>query len=69
MLSNELEIPMLSTAEAAARVGCAPVTLARYRIAGDGPIFVKIGRLVKYRDDDLENWIVGKRRTSTSQVN
>lgn len=35
---------------------------------GGGPPFVKIGRLVRYRVADLEEWIAKNRYESTSQI-
>jgi hypothetical protein len=36
---------------------------------GGGPPFVKIGRLVRYRVRDLEEWIASNRFENTSQFN
>ena len=58
---------MLNTKAAAAKVGCAPITLAKLRCAGGGPAFLKIGRSVRYRPEDIEAWLADKVRTSTSQ--
>lgn len=38
----------------------------RARWAGDGPKFVKLGRHVRYRAQDVEEWINQNIRTSTS---
>ena len=35
---------------------------------GGGPIFVKVGRLTRYRVQDVENWINQHRFSSTSQA-
>jgi predicted site-specific integrase-resolvase len=43
-----------------------PRTLQRWRVTGEGPPFVKIGRAVRYREDDLEKFIAERRRSSTS---
>ena len=59
---------MLNTKEAAAIVGCAPITLAKLRCSGGGPVFLKIGRAVRYAPADLEEWLATKRRASTSQA-
>ncbi len=55
------------TREAAARLGLAPSTLARYRHTGEGPWFHRFGGCVRYRDDHLAAWVAGReagRRTS-----
>ena len=38
------------------------------RQSGTGPNYVKIGRLVRYRSQDLENWISAQTRSSTCNV-
>lgn len=42
-------------------------TLQAWRTRGGGPTFIKVSRLVKYHPDDIEAWIVARRRTSTSE--
>ncbi|WP_329348411.1 helix-turn-helix domain-containing protein [Streptomyces sp. NBC_01261] len=34
-------------------------TLANWRYQGDGPRYVKAGRLVRYRAVDLDSWLTG----------
>jgi predicted DNA-binding transcriptional regulator AlpA len=34
-------------------------TLERHRVAGTGPRFVRLGRLVRYRAVDLADWVDG----------
>ena len=47
----------LTQPEAAAFLGLAPRTLARYRVSGDGPAFHKLGdKVVVYARFDLEAW-------------
>ena len=41
--------------------------LAKRRIAGDGPSFLKIGRRVFYTREDLDTWREARRRHSTSE--
>ncbi len=42
-------------------------TLQRWRLEGVGPKFLKLGRLVRYRQSDLDRWVDAQLRTSTSQ--
>ena len=37
----------------------------KMRVAGDGPPYVKVGRLVRYRRADVDTWISAGLRTST----
>jgi hypothetical protein len=43
-------------------------TLRRWRWAGKGPNFVKLGSAVRYRPADLDAFIAAGRRTSTSDT-
>jgi hypothetical protein len=45
-----------------------PNTLEIWRIQGTGPAYKKIGRLVRYSLEDLDQYIAAQSRTSTSQV-
>ncbi len=41
--------------------------LAKARMSGEGPPFIKIGRAVRYSDAALEDWIKKQERQSTSE--
>src|SRR5262249_35986780 len=41
--------------------------LAKSRMRGDGPSYVKLGRSVRYREGDLVQWLKSRRRQSTSE--
>lgn len=56
---------LITTAEAARMCGLSPGTLQKWRVVGRGPAFVKAGNAVRYRVEDVEAWIVSRRRTST----
>ena len=58
--------PYLSTRAAAAHLGLSTRTLDRYRVAGDGPVFLKFGGRVRYLCEDLDAWARTRRRKSTS---
>jgi predicted DNA-binding transcriptional regulator AlpA len=56
------------TPDAARRVGLSESSLEKLRCRGDGPAFVKIGsRAVGYLIEDLDAWLVSRRRRSTSE--
>ena len=62
-----MEVPQrMSTRVAAAYVGLSARTLEKFRITGGGPQFLKPNRRVVYDRDDLDAWLDGKRRLSTS---
>jgi predicted DNA-binding transcriptional regulator AlpA len=42
-------------------------TLERYRVTGTGPRWVRLGRLVRYREHDLAAWIEENSHFSTSE--
>ena len=52
----------------AAYRGCAVSSLQKERVRGDGPPFVKMGRLVRYRPDDVRAWIAARVVCSTSEA-
>ena len=53
-------------AEAADYLGLSVKTLRRWRWAGKGPRFLKLGGAVRYDPADLKAFIDAGRRTSTS---
>ena len=56
---------------AAAYLGISPRTLQRNRVTGGdaGPPYLKVGRLCRYRKADLDRWLDGCLRSSTSESN
>ncbi len=58
---------LLTTQQAAWLMRVSPKTLARMRMEGRGPCFVKIGRSVRYRQSDLLGWISANTYGSTSE--
>ena len=59
-------IKYLNTREAAAHLSLSTRTLDRYRVSGDGPVFLKFGGRVRYLREDLDDWARSRRRRSTS---
>jgi len=59
---------LLTQPEAARLLGLSERTLERLRVAGGGPLYVKAGRAVRYRESDLEAWIAARVVSSTSQI-
>lgn len=52
---------------AAERTGLAVATLEKLRCTGRGPRFAKIGRSVRYRVMDLDEWVAAHLVANTSQ--
>jgi excisionase family DNA binding protein len=59
---------LLTQREAAGYLRLSERTLERLRVTGTGPVYVKAGRRVLYREADLEAWIASRLMHSTSQV-
>lgn len=58
---------VMNTAEAARYVRLGKTTLERFRISGDGPVYVKLGGAVRYRKADLDAWLGSRITHSTSE--
>jgi predicted DNA-binding transcriptional regulator AlpA len=58
----------VDTEGASRHIGLSVSTLEKLRVYGDGPPFVKLGRAVRYRVADLENYLAARVVTSTSQA-
>lgn len=43
-------------------------TLAQWRMTGQGPRFVKLGRKVLYRVTDVNDWLATRTRNATSKA-
>ena len=57
----------LRAPDAAAYVGLSASTLAKMRLRGDGPPFIKAGaKIVLYAVAELDAWLASRRRLSTS---
>ncbi|MFI4973237.1 MAG: helix-turn-helix transcriptional regulator [Caulobacterales bacterium] len=61
-------MPLLSTGEAAEYCGASASSFEKYRVYGCGPLFIKLGRRVRYARGDLDAWIAANRRRSTSDA-
>jgi predicted DNA-binding transcriptional regulator AlpA len=60
---------LYSTKQAAALIGYTARFLEARRVRGDGPKFVRISKNgVRYRIEDLQEWIALRVKTSTSEA-
>ncbi len=60
-------VELLSAQQTAALLNLAPITLAKWRLQGTGPAFLKLGRRVAYRRVTIDEWLAAKVRRSTSE--
>ena len=58
---------LLTPKEAATRMKVSLSWLAKARMRGDGPPYIRIGRSIRYRDTDLLQWMKSRQRLSTSE--
>lgn len=59
--------PMLNTVGAANYLGLSRSTLEKARLYGGGPKFYKYSRLVRYRREDLDEWLSERLVSTTSE--
>ncbi len=58
---------LLTVNDAAQFLSLSASTLAKMRLSGNSPRYIKMGRRVAYRQTDLESWISDKSFQSTSE--
>ena len=54
---TRLNMPLLSPREVGELLGVSTGTLRSWRERGDGPAYLKVGKLVKYEKVDLGAWL------------
>jgi predicted DNA-binding transcriptional regulator AlpA len=65
-LSSAEALSVVRPPQAASLTGLSVATLAKMRVRGDGPPFLKLGSAVAYRVPDLVAWLGARVRSSTS---
>lgn len=58
---------LFTTAEAADYLGVSASFLNNHRTAGNGPMFIRLGRKVLYAKGDLDDFLNQNRRQSTRE--
>jgi len=58
---------LISSEDAATVLNISNSTLAKMRLSGKSPRYIKLGRRVAYRPSDLEAWIEAQSFNSTSE--
>lgn len=56
---------LLTETDLAAYLKVSKRTIQKWRLTGEGPSFLKIGHLVRYSKDDIDQWIVSHYQNST----
>ena len=65
--TNDID-PLLHPAEVAKLLGVSSSWLAKSRLSGTGPRFIKVGRCVRYARSALREFILSRQRHSTSEA-
>jgi hypothetical protein len=65
---GEITHHRLRTAAAAEYLGYAESTLEKQRVIGNGPPFIRLGRVIVYDTRDLDAWLTARRARSTSDA-
>ena len=58
---------LLTTKSLAERIGVTEGCLAKWRLTGEGPKYINIGRRIGYDPRDVQTWLDARRVSSTSQ--
>jgi predicted DNA-binding transcriptional regulator AlpA len=58
---------LLTARDAANLLRLSQSWLAKSRMRGDGPAFMRLGRSIRYREADLVHWMKARLRLSTSE--
>ncbi len=67
-VSSAFAPPLLDNNQAADFLGLGRRTLENWRVRGDGPRFLRVGRAIRYARSDLEAWLDTRRFRSTSEA-
>lgn len=66
MNAPALPAPLLQPTDVSAFLGVPIGTLDQWRHRGTGPRYVRVGRHVRYRLEDVHAWVADQSRTSTT---
>jgi len=58
----DVDSDLMTTREAGEFLGLSRYTLPTYRDIGTGPVYIKIGRAVRYRREDLVHYLRTKKK-------
>jgi predicted site-specific integrase-resolvase len=63
--NQRLPNALLTEAEVAEEFGCSNRSLQAWRQSGEGPVFLKIKGMIRYRASDIASFLAVAERTST----
>ena len=63
-----MEDRLLRPRDAANLLGLSESTLAKLRLTGGGPEYLKLGRSIRYARKSVDSWIAARARRSTSDT-
>ena len=62
-----MDIPtLLDPVELSEKIGVGVGCLAKWRLTGEGPTFIRVGRRIHYDPRDVDAWLTSRKLTSTS---
>ena len=64
---KSIVLDIIEDTEVAELLGVSVLTLKRWRRIGKGPSFIKIGRRSAYQVEDIKDWIVSTKCSSTAE--
>ena len=59
---------LVTPSQLADRIGIKETTLANWRVIGRGPRFIRVGRAIRYRIEEVEAWLDRRTADSTSDA-
>lgn len=63
---TQQSVALLTERQTSEQLNIPMVTLRTWRTRGGGPMFVKLGRVVRYRQRDLDAWIEARVHANTA---
>jgi predicted DNA-binding transcriptional regulator AlpA len=58
---------LLTAKSLSERIGVTEGCLAKWRLTGEGPRYINVGRRIAYDPKDVQSWLDARRVSSTSQ--
>ena len=65
---NDSKFKLIDTVQLAEYLGNEVNTCEGWRLKGIGPRYIKVGRLVRYRIENIDQWLESQTRNSTCKA-